>query len=117
MSTRNAIAGAVVAALTAAAANPASGLTKSDVQPVADKVIGQVVPIVEHVANQEPWYQSRVTWGAIVAVGAGLAGLAGYTLDAEDQAGLVNAVVGAAAVIGGLITWYGRWRAKKPIGR
>ena len=56
----------------------------------ADLVTREVAAVVVNQTNQEPWYQSRVTWGAIIAVAGGLTGLAGYTLDAEDQAALAS---------------------------
>lgn len=84
---------------------------------LAARVTQEVAAVVVNQTNAEPWYQSRVTWGAIIAVLAGLAGIMGYTFDAADQATLVNAIVGAASIVGGLIAWYGRWVAKKPIGQ
>lgn len=94
-----------------------SKITPTEGAHIASKVEKTVRAVAEHNANQEPWYQSRVTWGAIIAVAAGVAGIAGYTFEEEDQTQLVNGIVGGISVVGGLITWYGRWRAKKPIGR
>jgi hypothetical protein len=79
--------------------------------------IQEMAARIEHVTNNEPWYQSRVTWGAIVGIGTGLLGALGMSLDSADQAQLIQAGVGAGAVISGLITLYGRWAARKPLGQ
>lgn len=95
--------------------------------PVAAKVEAAVNKemnaIITNQTNQEPWYQSRVTWGAIIAVGASVAGLVGYEINAESQqellssvTGLITLGMGIATAVGGIVTWYGRWIAKKPIG-
>lgn len=116
MSKQAEITNAVVSALNLAADSPSNSLQRKDVGKVAKIVIEQVAPSVLHANNQEPWYQSRVTWGAIIAVGASIAGIAGYSVGLEDQAAIVNGAVAITSGIGGLIVWYGRWRARKPIG-
>jgi hypothetical protein len=117
MSTRKMVAGAVVAALTAAASNPANSLEKRDVSHTAEKVIANVVPMVEHVTNQEPWYQSRVTWGAIVSTAIPILGAFGVATDWIEPDEAVAFGVALGSLIGGVITIYGRWRAKKPLGQ
>jgi len=115
--TKRVVAGAVVAGLQAAAAKSNNHLQRQDIHAVEREVTEAVAPIVQHATNTEPWYQSRVTWGAIIAVAGGIAGIAGYSVDVDDQAQIVNGIVGITTAIGGLIAWYGRWRAKKPLGR
>ncbi|PZO78421.1 MAG: hypothetical protein DI629_12020 [Mesorhizobium amorphae] len=102
------------------AAAPVDMMDASDIKA---EVTREVAAVVVNQTNQEPWYQSRVTWGAIFAVGGGIAGIAGYSLTPEDQLTLVNQTVevvkatGAiVAAVGGALAWYGRWRAKKPLG-
>jgi len=87
------------------------------------KIEKAIQPVLEHLTNNEPWYQSRVTWGAIIAGVAGVAGLLGYSFDAEDQAFWVDNIsqgitlaTSIASLLGGAIAWYGRWKAKKPLG-
>lgn len=110
------------------AADPKTKMGVEDVkkvEPALTKAVEkELAPVIEHLTNQEPWYQSRVTIGALVAVLAGLGGIAGYSIDAEDQRfwvenisqgiQLVTAIVG---LIGGAVAWWGRWRAKKPLGQ
>lgn len=81
------------------------------------QVVKEVAAVVINKTNAEPWYQSRVTWGAIIAVVGGLAGIGGYSIGADDQAQIVNGIVGVTTAIGGLLAWYGRWKAQKPIGQ
>lgn len=85
---------------------------------VADQVIEEVrrSPEVQHATNNEPWYQSRVTWGAIISGAAGFAGAFGFAFSPEDVDVIVGAVTAAATIIGSAVTLYGRWKAKKPIG-
>ena len=85
---------------------------------VAEKVAPAVLasPELQHAMNSEPWIQSRVTIGAIVALAAGGYGLgldfADGTLPTVDAfVSQLGTIVGAAMVL------YGRWVATKPLGR
>lgn len=69
-----------------------------------------------HDANAEPWYQSRVTWGAIVSALVPILATAGVATDWIDEDTLVAGLVAGGGAIGAAITLYGRWKAKKPIG-
>lgn len=84
---------------------------------VAEAVAKQIAPRMAHEANAEPWYQSRVTWGALVSIGTGIAALAGYTLSAADLEQIIVIGTAAGTAIGGVLTLWGRWIAKKPIGQ
>ncbi len=95
----------------------------SSIQPISKEVMKQITPIVLHATSNEPWYQSRVTLGAIAAVVAGIASFAGYTFDSEDQkfwvenaSQFIQLASGVVALGGGVLAWYGRWRARKPLG-
>ncbi len=61
-------------------------------------------------------FASKTFWGAIIAVGAGVAGVFHYAISAEDQAQLVDIVAGVGAGVGGLIAIWGRVTASKQIG-
>lgn len=84
---------------------------------VSNAVAKEVKPVVDHLTNQEPWYRSRVTWGAIASIALPLLGAFGVSSDIidSDQFVALGLAVGTAA--GGLLTLYGRWAAKKPIGQ
>ena len=80
------------------------------------EVVKEVAAKVEHVTNNEPWYQSRVTIGALVSMGTGMAGLFGVAVSPQDAEAIVAICMALGTAAGGAITLYGRWAAKKPIG-
>jgi hypothetical protein len=61
-------------------------------------------------------FLSRTFWGALASVAAGLLALFGYELGAADREGLVEAVSGLGATLGGLVAIWGRVKASKRIG-
>ncbi|WP_062228971.1 hypothetical protein [Aureimonas frigidaquae] len=105
---------AVASVLSQAGADPNHSLAERDVPRLIDAVADSLLPGVQHLANKEPWYASRVTWGAIISGLAPLLGLGAGWLDAELGA---TALASAGAAIGAGLTLYGRWRAQRPIGR
>ena len=62
-------------------------------------------------------FASKTVWGAIIAIGAGVAGIFGYSIGAEDQAQLAEIGVSVASMAGGLIAIFGRVKASKKIGK
>lgn len=84
---------------------------------VASAAAEAVAPLIVNKANAEPWYQSRVTWGALVSIGTGLATLAGFTIAPQDAELIIGVGMAAGTVVGGALTLWGRWAAKKPIGQ
>jgi hypothetical protein len=85
--------------------------------PSLEKAISDnVAQVVKHVTNQEPWYRSRVTLGALLAAAAGLAGALGYAFPEEMQGKVLDIVIAAGPIIGAMIALYGRWVATKPLG-
>lgn len=79
--------------------------------------VREVAAQVEYATNAEPWYQSRVTIGAIVSIGAGVCGLLGLAVSPQDVETIVAVATAAGTLVGGLVTLYGRWVAKTPLGR
>jgi hypothetical protein len=69
------------------------------------------------VSNAEPWYLSRVTWGALVTLATPLLAWAGWTLEPDDREAIVTAALLVGPALGGCLTLYGRWAAQAPIGR
>lgn len=88
-----------------------------DIGVVSEAIARQIAPQIAHEANAEPWYQSRVTWGALVSIGTGIAALAGYAISPDDLEQIIVIGTAGGTLIGGLTTLYGRWKAKKPIGQ
>ncbi len=81
-----------------------------------DPRLQEVADAVAHATNGEPWYRSRVTWGALVAGGASLAGAFGLTLGQEDREVLAGGLAAAGGLVGAALTLYGRWKARRPLG-
>jgi len=76
--------------------------------------VKEIVARATHATNSEPWFLSRVTWGAIIAILGGLTTEANLLMTGEGD--LTAHLTALSAVAGGVTTLYGRWVAKKPIG-
>ncbi len=59
---------------------------------------------------------SKTVWGGLLALGAGLASIAGFTITAEDTAQLSELLAGVGSAIGGFVAIIGRIYATKKIG-
>lgn len=114
--TRNAaqILAPVIATATRQAVNGTSAMLTSEAQ---DAVVKEVAAVVVNQTNNEPWWQSRVTWGAIIAAIAGILGIFGYTLPSELQGRILEGIIAAGPLISAAIVLYGRWVAQKPLGQ
>lgn len=92
-------------------------VNRADAPLIATRAAQAAAPMVVNKANAEPWYQSRVTIGALISIGTGLLALFGIVLTPEDTALIVSLCTSLGAVVAGGLTLYGRWKAKKPIGQ
>ncbi len=94
---------------------PSIPVASGDVPQVTAAVTREIAPIVEHATNNEPWYQSRVTIGAVLTLISGIYALA--TDFADGTPPDVETFTASAGVIAGaILTLYGRWVARKPLG-
>jgi len=89
-----------------------------DAAGIAAKVATEVMksPELINAMNDEPWYQSRVTWGAIISTAIPLLSVLGVATDWIDPDQAIGIGVAVGSVVGGVLTLYGRWIAKRPIG-
>lgn len=111
--------GAVDVALTRVAARDDNAITPELVPAISAAIAAEAArdPVVQHAANAEPWYTSRVTWGAIIAALSPLIGLLlGRTVTAADQLAIVEFGTAAGSLVGAGMALYGRWLARAPIG-
>jgi len=89
---------------------------------IVHEVAKAIDPMLTNMTNQEPWYQSRVTWGAIITVLAAAGGVWGWSFPPEMQGKVIETIVTLspllAGAVGGAFTLYGRWiaRTSKPLG-
>lgn len=113
---RAAISTPIVMAVREVAKDPmVPGIDLASAAPVANAVLDEITPVVKHLTNNEPWYQSRVTWGAIIAVSGPVLSLVGVSADVIDPDLAVSISTATVSLVGGALTLYGRWRARKPL--
>jgi hypothetical protein len=116
-----AVAAAVVKSIEQTARRPDVAIANDNAREVAEQLTPAIMrqavePVLEHLANAEPWYQSRVTWGAIISTAVPLLGAVGIAVDWIDPDEAAALGVALGTVIGGALTLYGRWKAKRPLG-
>ncbi len=106
---------AIIDRLVQAPSVPVSKQNSVVVKPeVRDAVAQEVAPVIEHLTNNEPWYQSRVSWGALFAILGGIATIG--TAAANGETNMEVYTTAGMSILGGVTTLYGRWAARKPIG-
>lgn len=112
---KNAVTSAVVAGVLKAIKNPDTSAAMRDRPAITDAVLDQVVPIVVNATNAEPWYQSKVTIGAVLTLVT-----AGYALGLDFADGTPPDVNSFSAqmgtIAGALVVLWGRWLPGKPLG-
>ncbi|MDW9726292.1 hypothetical protein GOB91_29020 [Sinorhizobium meliloti] len=106
----------IAAAVITTVGNPTVPAQPASAGPIIDAVTHKISSEIMHATNNEPWWQSRVTLGAILAAAAGVLGLFGFAFPAEVQGKVIELIIALGPVIGGAIALYGRWVSRKPIG-
>lgn len=108
----NQIAGAVVAAVN----DPTVDASRSAAKPIADAVAAKVVPVVVNATNQEPWYQSNVTMGALTVIAFRLLAHFGYAVPQELHGPILDALIAFGPYIAAGWVIAGRWLFRLPLG-
>lgn len=109
-------AAAVDKALESAAASPNISMDHVDLPAVRARVLKELEPTLVNITNNEAWYQSRVTWGVLIAaVATMLKPITGELLDAQQTIEYVDAFASGGQLFGFGLTLYGRYFAKKPL--
>lgn len=116
MDARQKLENKIIGAVVSAVGNPAVPAQPGAVSPIVDAVTSRIVPEIISATNNEPWYRSRVTLGALLAAIAGVLGLFGYAFPLEAQGKVIDFILALGPLIGAALTLYGRWAAKRPIG-
>ncbi len=66
--------------------------------------------------GEKVWWQSRRIWGALVTIAAGLISLVtGAIMTPAEQEHLLGHVMQIMTIVGGIVAWYGGWKAEKKI--
>jgi uncharacterized membrane protein len=58
--------------------------------------------------NSKTWLQSKTIWGALIAIAASVAGLAGVGIEAGEEAEIVEGIISLVAAGGGILAIIGR---------
>lgn len=103
-------------AVAGAVASPNVPGDASSVQPITAAVLEEVAPRIEHLTNSEKWYQSRVTWGAIIIILTRLLAHFGYEIPQELHGAVLDLIIAFGPYFGAGLALWGRWVSKKPIG-
>lgn len=68
----------------------------------------------EHADAPKPWWMSRAVVGSVVTVAVGVAGIAGWSVDA---AATTELVVSLLTMVSGAVAWWGSVQRKTPIDK
>lgn len=106
-------------ALDKVASSHNTDMTKADV-PAAKQIVTQAVEKeiqsrVDHVTNNESFFQSRNMWGSFVGIVTAAEILRVYWTDGEVQS-VQDWLIPIGAIVTALTPLYSRYFAKKPIG-
>ena len=109
---------AVGAAVDRLAKSPKTSISEKDkavvAEIVAEEVAKEIGSRAQHTTNQEPFYKSRVSIGAIGSIFSGVAIL--LNLFAAGQFDATQLGIAMTSISSGIFALYGRWVAKKPMG-
>lgn len=84
--------------------------------PAIVNALGPIIDQIVHSTNSEPFYQSRVFWGAILGLLATILGIFGVSFPSELQGTVLTIIMAALPLVGGILALYGRFKARKPLG-
>ena len=62
--------------------------------------------------NSKTWLQSKTIWGALIAITASAASLAGVEIEAGEQAEILDGIISLVAAGGGILAIIGRIAAR-----
>ena len=62
--------------------------------------------------NSKTWFQSKTIWGALIAIAASAASLAGVEIEAGEQAEILDGIISLVAAGGGILAIIGRIAAR-----
>jgi hypothetical protein len=119
MSAETQVAATIAEAVNETAKAPNNNLTPYDAKPVADSLIDKLGPLILNATNNEPWWASRVIWGALLAAAGTIAQpLTGYGLGIDEvkTKEIVDALATGGQVVGLALVIIGRLTTRKPIG-
>lgn len=107
------------------AAKPTNSLTQSEVTSVApsvkkdvvQEVVQQMGPVLEHLSDTEPFWQSRQWWIAMLSLAGSLLGIFGIVFPPEMQQEVLAIVMAIIGAVSSATLIYNRYFAKRPLFR
>lgn len=98
------------------ALDPTNTLQRQDVPQVSQALNTTLGPWILSMTNNEPWYQSKIIWGLIIAgVGTIAKPFVGDLVPAEKAAQIVDALATAGQFAGIALAGWARLRASRSI--
>lgn len=85
------------------------------IEPITEAVLEEVAPQIEHLTNSEPWWQSRVTLGAIIIIVTRLLAHFGYKIPEELHGAILDLLIAFGPYFGAGLALWGRYGARRPL--
>lgn len=89
--------------------------TIHEAEAIVRDTVAEVAPVIAHATNNEPWFQSRVIIGNVVAIMLAVTGVVGLLRAGVTDVEVYSVPIGAILANG--FSLYGRLIANKPLGR
>lgn len=116
MDARTQIESQIAGAVVKAAKSPDNDLKMKDAKSVADIVANEMAPVIVNQTNQEPWYQSNVTMGALTLIAFRLLAHFGYAIPQELHGPILDVLIAFGPYVAAGWIMAGRWLFSKPLG-
>lgn len=85
------------------------------VAPVTKAVMEEIAPVVDHLTNQEPWWQSRVAIAALLIVFSRVVAMFGYQLPEELHGPITDIIIYVLPGVAVALLAWARYFARKPL--
>lgn len=86
-----------------------------EAEAIVREAVKEAAPVIAHATNNEPWFQSRVIIGNVVAIMLAVTGVVGLLRAGVTDVEVYTVPVGAILANG--FSLYGRLIATKPLGQ
>lgn len=85
------------------------------IAPVTNAVMEEVGPVVDHLTNQEPWWQSRVAIAALLIVFSRLVAQFGWAIPQELHGPITDIIIYVLPGVAVFLLGWARYFARKPL--
>lgn len=114
-SVKTSIENAIAEGVKTAVNSPVTDATRPDIPVIAEAAQKAAAPYIDHITDNEPFFQSRVVIGSVMTIlGSGYDMILNFT---DGTIPTFNEISGPlTAIIGAGFCLYARYGAKKPLG-